>query len=115
RRAMAAADAVVLPSFVETFGVVVIEALSQGAPVVATICGGPEGILTPDSGILVPPGDDPAMARALRDMHGRAASFDRAKLRRDCLETYGHKAVVRQLESIYARVLGKDDAGNGTA
>ncbi|HBC06631.1 MAG TPA: glycosyltransferase family 4 protein [Rhodospirillaceae bacterium] len=115
RRAMAAADAVVLPSFVETFGVVVIEALSQGAPVVATICGGPEGILTPDSGILVPPGDDPAMARALRDMHGRAASFDRAKLRRDCLETYGHKAVVRQLENIYARVLGKDDAGDGTA
>ncbi len=115
RRAMAAADAVVLPSFVETFGVVVIEALSQGAPVVATICGGPEGILTPDSGLLVPPGDDPAMAQALRDMHGRAASFDRAKLRRDCLETYGHKAVVRQLESIYARVLGKDGAGDGTA
>ena len=115
RRAMAAADAVVLPSFVETFGVVVIEALSQGAPVVATICGGPEGILTPDSGILVPPGDGPAMARALSDMHARSASFDRAKLRRDCLETYGHKAVVRQLESIYARVLGKDDAGDGTA
>lgn len=115
RRAMAAADAVVLPSFVETFGVVVIEALSQGAPVVATICGGPEGILTPDSGILVPPGDDGAMARALRDMHGRAASFDRARLRRDCLETYGHKAVVRRLESIYARVLGKDGAGDGTA
>ncbi|MEQ9558383.1 MAG: glycosyltransferase [Rhodospirillales bacterium] len=114
RRAMAAADAVVLPSFVETFGVVVIEALSQGVPVVATICGGPEGILTPDSGILVPPGDDGAMADALRDMHGRAASFDRARLRRDCLEIYGHKAVVRQLESIYARVLGTDDAG-GTA
>jgi teichuronic acid biosynthesis glycosyltransferase TuaC len=115
RRAMATADAVVLPSFVETFGVVVIEALSQGAPVVATICGGPEGILTPDSGILVPPGDDGAMAEALRAMHGRAASFDRARLRRDCLETYGHKAVVRQLESIYARVLGNDDAGGGTA
>tara|TARA_R110001592_G_scaffold267864_1_gene533974 strand:- start:1265 stop:2467 length:1203 start_codon:yes stop_codon:yes gene_type:complete len=115
RRAMADADAVVLPSFVETFGVVVIEALSQGAPVVATICGGPEGILTPDSGILVPPGDDGAMARALGEMHGRAASFDRAKLRRDCLETYGQKAVVRQLESIYARVLGKDGAGDGTA
>jgi len=47
-------------------------------------------------------------------MHGRAASFDRARLRRDCLEIYGHKAVVRQLESIYARVLGTDDAG-GTA
>ncbi len=115
RRAMTAANAVVLPSFVETFGVVVIEALSQGAPVVATICGGPEGILTPDSGILVPPGDDGAMADALRDMQARSASFDRARLRRDCLETYGHKAVVRQLESIYARVLSNDDAGSDPA
>ena len=116
RRAMAAADAVVLPSFVETFGVVVIEALSQGTPVVATVCGGPEGILTEESGILVPPGDDAAMAGALRDMHGRAAAFDRAGLRRDCLEIYGQKAVVRQLESIYARVLGAETTGEaGTA
>ena len=113
---MAAADAVVLPSFVETFGVVVIEALSQGTPVVATVCGGPEGILTEESGILVPPGDDAAMAGALRDMHGRAAAFDRAGLRRDCLEIYGQKAVVRQLESIYARVLGAETTGEaGTA
>tara|TARA_R110002072_G_scaffold77383_2_gene180518 strand:- start:145 stop:1344 length:1200 start_codon:yes stop_codon:yes gene_type:complete len=115
RRAMAAADAVVLPSFVETFGVVVIEALSQGTPVVATICGGPEGILTPHSGILVPPGDDAAMAQALVDMHGRAGTFDRAALRRTCLDTYGHKAVVGQLESIYARVLGKHDTGGERA
>ncbi len=102
RRRMAAAGAVVLASFVETFGVVVIEALSQGTPVVATVSGGPEGILTPDSGVLVPPGDGEALAGALRDIHVRANEFDRARLRRDCLARYGEKAVVGQLEAIYA-------------
>lgn len=108
RRHMAGAFAVVLASFVETFGVVVIEALSQGTPVIATISGGPEGILTPDNGILVPVRDHAALVESLRDMSVRGGAFDRAQLRRDCLETYGEKAVVGQLEGIYGRVLGQD-------
>jgi glycosyltransferase involved in cell wall biosynthesis len=113
RRCMAQAGAVVLASFVETFGVVVIEALSQGTLVVATISGGPEGILTPESGILVPPGDDDALARALGEILARAESCDRAKLRRDCLAAFGKDAVVGQLESIYARLLEKSGPGGG--
>ena len=105
RRRMASADVVVLASFVETFGVVVIEALSQGTPVVATISGGPEGILTPESGILIPPGDHGALVTALGDMHRRRREFDGARLRSDCLGTYGEKAVVGQLESLYGRIL----------
>jgi len=110
RRHMAGADAVVLPSFVETFGVVVIEALSQGTPVVATACGGPEGILIPQTGIVAPPRDEAALAKALVDMRERAGTFDRAALRGTCLATYGRKAVVARLESIYARVLDRENA-----
>lgn len=108
RAGMAAADALVLPSFVETFGVVVIEALSQGTPVVATACGGPEGILSPETGIVVPPGDGPALARALAEMRTRASAgeFDAAALRADCLARFGEKAVVGRLETIYAAALG---------
>ena len=105
---MASAGAVVLASYVETFGVVVIEALSQGTPVVATISGGPEGILTPESGILIPPGDDAALMRALAEIRARAAAgeFDGQELRRGCLARYGEKAVVGELENIYAAALG---------
>ena len=69
--AYAAADALVLPSRGETFGMVVTEALAHGLPVVATAVGGVAEALghgedggTP--GLLVRPNDAPALAGALR-------------------------------------------------
>jgi glycosyltransferase involved in cell wall biosynthesis len=65
-----AADVLVLPSRVETYGMVVTEALSHGLPVVASAAGGvPEALgrladgRTP--GLLVAPGDAVALAQAL--------------------------------------------------
>ena len=42
-------DVLILPSYKESFGVVVIEALAAGLPVIATECGGPETIIKDDS------------------------------------------------------------------
>ena len=70
--AYAAADLLVLPSHVETYGMVVTEALAHGLPVVATAVGGlPEalGEARPDGGrpgLLVPPGRPEELADALR-------------------------------------------------
>ncbi|WP_043660479.1 glycosyltransferase family 4 protein [Thermocrispum municipale] len=62
------ADLLVLPSHAETFGMVVTEALARGVPVVAGDVGGvPEAVgAEPAGGVLVPPGDPAALARALR-------------------------------------------------
>ena len=55
-----------LPSDEEGFGVVIIEAMACAVPVVATRCGGPDGIITDGKdGLLVPLDDAPAMACAL--------------------------------------------------
>ena len=66
----AAADALVLPSRAEAYGMVVTEALARGLPVVATTVGGlPEALGGVDgsrAGLLVPPDDSTALATALR-------------------------------------------------
>jgi glycosyltransferase involved in cell wall biosynthesis len=61
-----AATALVLPSRSEGLGRVVIEALARHRPVVATSVGGITDVLADDvQSILVPPGDDEALAEAL--------------------------------------------------
>jgi glycogen(starch) synthase len=68
-RYMNAADVVAMPSLYEPFGMVWLEAIAVGTPVVATQVGGPKEYL--HSGrdcLLVPPGDVEALASALRQL-----------------------------------------------
>lgn len=59
-------DIAVVPSFVEAFGLVALEALACGVPVVASRVGGlGEIVVDGESGLLVPPRDADALAQAL--------------------------------------------------
>jgi glycosyltransferase involved in cell wall biosynthesis len=73
---MADLDIFVLPSTQpEPFGLVLVEALASGVPVVATAAGGPVEILgevESAAGRLVPPGDAAALAAAVRDLLGES-------------------------------------------
>ncbi len=65
--ALAAAGLLVLPSLAEGFGLVLIEAMAAGVPVVATDVPGIRDVVTDGrTGLLVPPGDAPGMATAIR-------------------------------------------------
>jgi len=92
----------VVPSRRESFSLVTAEALASGTPVVATRCGGPEEILTPDMGALVPVDDAAALAIAIEVTLTRR--FDPEHLRRYAVERFGRAAAARRLGNLYARV-----------
>lgn len=99
-------DAFVLSSRNETFGVVFIEALSQGLPVAATRCGGPQTIINENNGILVPVSDVQALAGALVSLYENRGRYDAQTLRADCLSEFGEEAVVKQITAVYKTILG---------
>jgi glycosyltransferase involved in cell wall biosynthesis len=62
-------DVAVVPSLYEPFGLVALEALACGVPVIASAVGGlKEIVVDGECGVLVPPGDAAALARALRQL-----------------------------------------------
>jgi len=108
-------DAFVLPSLYETFGVVLIEAASCGKPLIASQGSGPDSIINEHNGLLVPPGDEQALAQAMITIYQHASEYDPVTIRQDCLVRYGEKAVVNKLQSVYQQVLqdGLRRAGYG--
>ena len=80
----AACRAFVFPSLYEGFGLPPLEAMACGAPVVAAVCGAVSEVVA-DAGILVPPQDPVALAKALAgllDDPGRARRLAGAGIRR---------------------------------
>jgi glycogen synthase len=81
---LSAADAVVLPSRYEPFGIVALEAAAAGAPLVASTAGGlGEIVVEGETGTAFPPGDVAELARAVtRVLADRGGAVSRARAAR---------------------------------
>lgn len=97
----------VLPSHYETFGVVLIEALSRGIPVISTFCGGPECIVNKNNGILVAPKNVEELTNALITMHKNYTTYNQNKLRENCLNQFGKATFSKSLIQIYRNTICK--------
>jgi glycosyltransferase involved in cell wall biosynthesis len=107
---MHACDALVVSSYCETFGVVLIEAMACGKPVVATACGGPECVVDQSNGLLVQPGDESALATAFLELQRNNQRFDPDAIRRNCLNRFGEQALTDRLSRIYSTALCRQNA-----
>jgi glycosyltransferase involved in cell wall biosynthesis len=101
RMQMQRCDIFILPSLAETFGLVIGEAMACGKPVLATRCGGPESQVTPETGVLVTPGDAQVLATALTDMAGRLRDYSPARIRAVVVERFGESAFLRSVGMVY--------------
>lgn len=95
------------PSNGESFGVVLIEAMALGIPVLATKCGGPQDIITPDVGLLSPAGNLTSFADGLSTMYSQRLRFNPALIRESCRARFGAQVFADRMLAIYADALQK--------
>ena len=98
-------DIFVLASRDETFGVVVVEAMASGLPVIATDCGGPKEIITRDTGILVEKENPEELASAIKYMSENLHFYNKDSIRKYAEEKYGQKSFVESITHFYQVVL----------
>lgn len=99
------ADLFVLNSNLETFGCVVIEAISCGCPVISTRCGGPEDIITEENGILVDVGNDDQLCNAMNYCLDNLSSYEPQKMHEYVNKKYGFDSIGVQFRDVYNEAL----------
>ena len=106
RGLIVASAATVLPSSREGLSRVVLESLALGTPVIGTTVRGIQDSVHPDGGILVPPGDVDALARAFERVAGGPLFDDATASRvRRRLERFSLPSIVRSHEVLYEQLL----------
>lgn len=98
-------DAFALASRRETFGVVYIEAMATGLPVIATRCMGPEDFVNDENGILVPPEDAAAFADAMERMIRSRDRYDSEAIAAFVRSRFSPQNVAEQLTQVYKEIV----------
>lgn len=103
------ADVFALPSLDEPFGIVILEAMARGVPIVSTRTQGPGEILDEKTAILVEPGSVDAMADGLNRLldDPAQASVRATNALALCRAKYSRDVVVDQYLALYKKLLGK--------
>jgi glycosyltransferase involved in cell wall biosynthesis len=101
RNHMTDSSCFVLTSNFETFGVVLIESLSCGTPVISTRCGGPIDIVDETNGILVPINDVDELSNAMLRVFYGDVKFDSEMLKENVILKFGRMAFLERVSEYY--------------
>ena len=102
--------AAVCPTLTEGFGLSILEALSCGCPVIShDVDYGPREMIDGRNGLLVPPGDEAALAAAMRHVLADPAPFQQASA--EGLERYSRPRYLENYRRLVLQVLHGAAAG----
>jgi alpha-1,6-mannosyltransferase len=105
-RLLASCDVLVHPGDVETFGLIVLEAMACGLPVVATNKGGVAELVDTETGILAEPNDVSSLAGAIEAIYQRDLVRMGEAARRKAVERYDWNEILPQVIARYDVLLG---------
>lgn len=98
-------DVFVLPSRHETFGVVFIEALASGKPIIATDTGGPNDIVTQKNGLLIQKDNVNELSESMEKILLNIDAYNSAEIRDDCTRRFSNESVTKLLIELYAELI----------
>ncbi len=117
-RVLPCLDLLVHPAMMEGLGVSLLQAAAAGTPIVASRAGGmPEAVLDGESGLLVPPGDTPALGEAIERLLGDSQLRRRMgeRGRQLVTEQFSVDAMVEGNLAVYQAVIGGGMSGRRRA
>lgn len=95
----------VLPSRYETFGIVFVEAMGCGLPIVMTKTGAWKTLAMPETGLAVEIGDADGLAGAMASIMENYSAYDPDTIRKNCRGRFSEKAVCEQITAEYNRLI----------
>lgn len=100
-------DCFVLPSRFETFGIVYVEAMYYGKPVIATRTGGPDTFVNEKCGLLVEIDNKYELADAMEQIVNNYNNYDPLEIKKYCDEKFSERVIMKELKKVYQEVIGE--------
>jgi len=91
----------VLASRYETFGIVLVEAMASGLPVISTNCGGPADIITAQTGILIEVDNVEQMTDAIHKIKDHYGEYNATIIRDYIGQKFGIDAFLAKILPLY--------------
>ena len=102
-------DFFILPSRHESFGLVLLEAMASGIPVLATRCGGPEEIVEENTGFLVEKENPEFLAKGIQKMIKNLSKFNPIEIRNRVNQRFGKEVFLQKMVEVYNSVLDRNE------
>jgi glycosyltransferase involved in cell wall biosynthesis len=96
-------NALIVSSFVETFGVVALEGLFLGLPCISTKCGGTSEFLNDNNSIMIDVNDSLGLSEAMNFMYSNFEKFDLELIKKEVLQNFGLNTFLSRVNEYYKK------------